>query len=64
MVVIRYEGPSGGPGMREMLGSPSIAGAGLSDSVARLLMDGSRSHGWPNGGYVAPKPSRAVRSRR
>ena len=40
IVVIRYEGPRGGPGMREMLGVTSaIVGAGLSDSVA-LLTDG------------------------
>jgi dihydroxy-acid dehydratase len=39
-VVIRYEGPRGGPGMREMLGvTGAIVGAGLSDSVA-LLTDG------------------------
>src|SRR5204863_4575150 len=35
VVVIRYEGPSGGPGMREMLAvTAAIAGAGLGDSVA------------------------------
>src|SRR5574341_334832 len=40
VVVIRYEGPSGGPGMREMLGvTAAIVGAGLGDSVA-LLTDG------------------------
>jgi dihydroxy-acid dehydratase len=40
VVVIRYEGPRGGPGMREMLGvTGAIVGAGLSDSVA-LLTDG------------------------
>jgi dihydroxy-acid dehydratase len=40
VVVIRYEGPKGGPGMREMLGVTSaIAGAGLIDTVA-LLTDG------------------------
>ncbi|MBK7927254.1 MAG: dihydroxy-acid dehydratase [Bryobacterales bacterium] len=39
-LVIRYEGPKGGPGMREMLGVTSaIVGAGLGDSVA-LLTDG------------------------
>ena len=40
VVVIRYEGPSGGPGMREMLGvTAAIMGAGLGDSVA-LVTDG------------------------
>jgi dihydroxy-acid dehydratase len=40
ILVIRYEGPRGGPGIREMLGVTSaIIGAGLSDSVA-LLTDG------------------------
>jgi dihydroxy-acid dehydratase len=40
VVVIRYEGPRGGPGMQEMLGvTGAIVGAGLSDSVA-LLTDG------------------------
>src|SRR5205807_2886739 len=37
VVVIRYEGPRGGPGMREMLGvTGAIVGAGLSDSVALI----------------------------
>jgi dihydroxy-acid dehydratase len=45
VVVIRYEGPKGGPGMREMLGPTSvIAGAGLSESVA-LITDGRFSGG-------------------
>ncbi len=40
VVVIRYEGPTGGPGMREMLGvTAAIVGAGLSEHVA-LLTDG------------------------
>src|SRR5204862_6902525 len=40
VVVIRYEGPRGGPGMREMLGvTGALVGAGLSDTVA-LLTDG------------------------
>src|SRR6185436_1588218 len=40
VVVIRYEGPGGGPGMREMLAvTAAIVGAGLGDSVA-LLTDG------------------------
>ena len=57
IVVIRYEGPKGGPGMREMLGVTSaIVGAGLSDSVA-LLTDG-RFSGATRGfmvGHVAPE---------
>ncbi len=57
VVVIRYEGPSGGPGMREMLGvTASIVGAGLGDSVA-LLTDG-RFSGATHGlmaGHVAPE---------
>ena len=52
MVVIRYEGPRGGPGMREMLGvTGAIVGAGLSDSVA-LLTDG-RFSGATHGFMVA-----------
>jgi dihydroxy-acid dehydratase len=40
VVVIRYEGPAGGPGMREMLGvTAAIVGAGLGEDVA-LLTDG------------------------
>ena len=40
VVAIRYEGPTGGPGMREMLGvTAAIVGAGLSEDVA-LLTDG------------------------
>src|SRR5260370_5460116 len=40
VVVIRYEGPRGGPGMREMLGvTAAIVGEGLGESVA-LLTDG------------------------
>ncbi len=57
VVVIRYEGPSGGPGMREMLGvTAAIVGAGLGDSVA-LLTDG-RFSGATRGlmaGHVAPE---------
>jgi dihydroxy-acid dehydratase len=57
IVVIRYEGPKGGPGMREMLGVTSaITGAGLGDSVA-LLTDG-RFSGATRGfmvGHVAPE---------
>ena len=57
ILVIRYEGPRGGPGMREMLGVTSaIVGAGLSESVA-LLTDG-RFSGATRGfmvGHVAPE---------
>jgi dihydroxy-acid dehydratase len=57
VVVIRYEGPKGGPGMREMLGvTAAIVGAGLGDSVA-LLTDG-RFSGATRGlmvGHVAPE---------
>ncbi|MFH1479327.1 MAG: dihydroxy-acid dehydratase [Candidatus Omnitrophota bacterium] len=57
VVVIRYEGPSGGPGMREMLSPTSaIVGMGLSDSVA-LITDGRFSGGTqgPCVGHVAPE---------
>jgi dihydroxy-acid dehydratase len=69
IVVIRYEGPRGGPGMREMLGVTSaIVGAGLSESVA-LVTDG-RFSGATRGfmvGHVAPEaavggPIAAVRN--
>jgi dihydroxy-acid dehydratase len=57
VLVIRYEGPRGGPGMREMLGvTGAIMGAGLGDSVA-LLTDG-RFSGATRGfmvGHVAPE---------
>jgi len=57
VIVIRYEGPKGGPGMREMLGvTGAIMGAGLGDSVA-LLTDG-RFSGATRGfmiGHVAPE---------
>ena len=57
VVVIRYEGPRGGPGMREMLAvTAAIVGAGLGDSVA-LLTDG-RFSGATRGlmaGHVAPE---------
>ncbi|HEY7802475.1 MAG TPA: dihydroxy-acid dehydratase, partial [Dehalococcoidia bacterium] len=57
VVVIRYEGPKGGPGMREMLGVTSaIVGEGLGDTVA-LLTDG-RFSGATRGlmaGHVAPE---------
>jgi len=57
VIVIRYEGPRGGPGMREMLGVTSaIVGSGLSDSVA-LVTDG-RFSGATKGfmaGHIAPE---------
>ena len=57
VVVIRYEGPKGGPGMREMLAPTSaIIGAGLGDSVG-LITDG-RFSGATHGmvvGHVAPE---------
>jgi dihydroxy-acid dehydratase len=57
VIVIRYEGPKGGPGMREMLAvTASLVGAGLGDSVA-LLTDG-RFSGATHGlmvGHVAPE---------
>ena len=57
VVVIRYEGPKGGPGMREMLAPTSaIAGVGLSESVA-LVTDGRFSGGTrgPCIGHVSPE---------
>ena len=60
VVVIRYEGPQGGPGMREMLAvTAAIVGAGLGESVA-LLTDG-RFSGATRGmmaGHVAPEAAR------
>ena len=57
VVVIRYEGPRGGPGMREMLAvTAALVGAGLGDSVA-LVTDG-RFSGATRGlmaGHVAPE---------
>lgn len=57
VIVIRYEGPKGGPGMREMLGvTGAVVGAGLAGSVA-LLTDGrfsGASHGFVVG-HVAPE---------
>ena len=57
IVVIRYEGPKGGPGMREMLAVTSaLIGQGLGDTVA-LITDGrfsGASHG-PMVGHVAPE---------
>ena len=57
MLVIRYEGPKGGPGMREMLSPTSaIIGAGLGDSVG-LITDGRFSGGTYGMvvGHVAPE---------
>jgi len=57
VIVIRYEGPKGGPGMREMLAPTSaIMGRGLGDSVA-LITDGrfsGGSHGFVVG-HVTPE---------
>jgi dihydroxy-acid dehydratase len=60
VIVIRYEGPRGGPGMREMLAvTAALVGAGLGESVA-LLTDG-RFSGATRGfmvGHVAPEAAR------
>jgi dihydroxy-acid dehydratase len=60
VIVIRYEGPRGGPGMREMLGvTAAIIGRGLGDSVA-LITDG-RFSGATYGmmaGHVSPEAER------
>jgi dihydroxy-acid dehydratase len=60
VLVIRYEGPAGGPGMREMLSvTSSLVGAGLGESVA-LVTDG-RFSGATRGlmvGHVAPEAAR------
>jgi dihydroxy-acid dehydratase len=60
VVVIRYEGPRGGPGMREMLGvTAALVGAGLGPTVA-LLTDG-RFSGGTRGlmiGHVSPEAAR------
>jgi dihydroxy-acid dehydratase len=57
VVIIRYEGPKGGPGMREMLGvTGALVGQGLGDSVV-LLTDGRFSgatHGFM-GGHISPE---------
>ena len=59
VVVIRYEGPKGGPGMQEMLSPTSyIMGAGLGESVA-LITDGRFS-----GGTAAPASAMSARRRR
>ena len=57
VVVIRYEGPAGGPGMREMLSPTSaIVGMGLADDVA-LITDGRFSGGTrgPCIGHISPE---------
>ncbi len=57
VIVIRYEGPKGGPGMREMLSPTSaIVGMGLADSVA-LITDGRFSGGTrgPCIGHISPE---------
>ncbi len=57
VVVIRYEGPKGGPGMREMLApTATISGMGLADSVA-LITDGRFSGGTrgPCIGHISPE---------
>jgi dihydroxy-acid dehydratase len=60
VLVVRYEGPAGGPGMRELLSvTSSIVGAGLEESVA-LVTDG-RFSGATRGlmvGYVSPEAAR------
>jgi len=59
VIVIRYEGPAGGPGMREMLApTAAIVGMGLADSVA-LITDGRFSGGTkgPCIGHVSPEAS-------
>ncbi len=57
VIVVRYEGPKGGPGMREMLAvTGAVVGAGLADKIA-LLTDGrfsGASHGFV-AGHVAPE---------
>lgn len=60
VIVIRYEGPSGGPGMREMLSPTSaITGMGLNESVA-LVTDGRFSGGTrgPCIGHVSPEAAK------
>jgi dihydroxy-acid dehydratase len=57
VIVIRYEGPKGGPGMREMLSpTSSVIGMGLGDSVA-LITDGRFSGGTrgPCIGHISPE---------
>jgi dihydroxy-acid dehydratase len=60
VLVVRYEGPAGGPGMREMLSvTSSVVGAGLGETVA-LVTDG-RFSGATRGlmvGHVSPEAAR------
>ena len=60
VLVVRYEGPAGGPGMREMLSvTASVIGAGIGESVV-LVTDG-RFSGATRGlmvGHVAPEAAR------
>lgn len=60
VVIIRYEGPHGGPGMREMLGvTAAITGAGLGEST--LLLTDGRFSGATRGasiGHICPEASR------
>jgi dihydroxy-acid dehydratase len=60
LLVVRYEGPAGGPGMREMLSvTSSVIGAGIGESVA-LVTDG-RFSGATRGlmiGHVVPEAAR------
>jgi dihydroxy-acid dehydratase len=61
VVVIRYEGPAGGPGMREMLApTAAIVGMGLAESVA-LVTDGRFSGGTkgPCVGHISPEAASA-----
>ena len=66
VIVIRYEGPAGGPGMREMLQvTAALIGEGLGDVVA-LMTDGRFSgatHGFM-AGHVSPRRYAAARSAR
>ena len=62
VVVIRYEGPKGGPGMREMLAiTGAIKGAGLGKDV--LLMTDGRFSGGTTGLCVGPRRTRGGRRR-
>ena len=62
VVVIRYEGPRGGPGMQEMLApTAAITGRGLGESVA-LITDG-RFTGGDQGGSHRPRLPRSGRRR-
>src|SRR5260370_29756324 len=60
VVVIRYEGPVGGPGMREMLGvTGALVGEGLGDAVALITV--GRFSGATHGlmvGHIAPEAAR------